>query len=489
MVTSGDWLVPRLENSPFLDKPPLLYWLSAVSFEIFGVSDASARLPIFLSALLCLGITYAQTRRAFGKPAAQMAAVVLASSPLFFGLGQLLTMDMLLTSCTTAGMAAVWCGIRDHDRRWIYAGYAATALGVLAKGPIAAALIWLPIVLYAAVKRDFGVVRQCLQWRGLVGVAVICAPWFLLVNARVDGFLANFWWHHHVERFLNPWRHREPAWFYAPVALVGVFPWSILWLLTPKAAGAAVEEVRHHPTSAYLLLCALVPFVLFSLSSSKLIPYVLPGIPPLAALIGTVYHRILERAAPALLSRGGTLFAVAGGAALACGLLFYVWVPHWRIPILRPLLTIGGASVVAAGVLAHNQAGRARFGFALTSLLLGLTALLFFVESGRADLAKDYRALSRTARSDTPAGSTLLSIGGYRPAVDFYFGRQAEVLQKSDESRLQGIWQGTKPVTAFVPAGDVAHLQQILPGVRLIARDRHAAVIANTTDPQLREPR
>lgn len=487
MVASGDWLVPRLERSPFLDKPPLLYWLSALSFEIFGVSDASARLPIFLSALLCLALTYTQSKRAFSKPAARMAVVVLASSPLFFGLEQLLTMDMLLTACTTAGMAAVWRGVRDDDRRWIYVGYLATALGVLAKGPIAVLLVWLPILLYAAAQRDFAVARQCLQWRGIVGLIALCAPWFLLVNARVAGFLADFWWHHHVERFLNPWHHREPAWFYAPVALVGLFPWSVLWLLAPEAARAAVTDVRRHATSTYLVLCILVPFVLFSVSSSKLIPYVLPAIPPLAVLIGAVYHRILQRAAPTLLARGGILFAVAGSAALVCGLVFFIWVPHWRIPILRPLLTLGGASVVAAGVLARIQSGRARFGLALTSLLVGLTAILFFVETGRAELAKHYRALSLAARCETPAGAALLSFGGYRPAVDFYFGRQAEVVDESDESHLQAIWKGAKPVTAFVPAGDIERLQQILPGVRLIARDRHAAVIANTTDAQRRE--
>jgi len=189
MFHSGNWLVPYLGTEAFLDKPPLLYWLSALSFHFLGVTDAAARMPIFVAALCCMAIVFSFARRSFGSETAWLSVAVLASSPLFFAFGQLLTMDMLLTLWTTAGMAAVWLGTRSGGKAWIRLAYVVSAVGVLTKGPVALVLIWLPGFLYFAVRRDFRFLEHWFDWLGGALFIAICVPWFWLVNAKEPGFL------------------------------------------------------------------------------------------------------------------------------------------------------------------------------------------------------------------------------------------------------------------------------------------------------------
>ncbi len=479
MLETGDWIVPHLEAKAFLDKPPLLYWLSAVSFRVFGVGDASARLPVFVAALCCLLIVFHQARKLFDRDTAWISAAILASSPLFFGMEELLTMDMPLTLWTTAGMAAVWLGSRQDGKRWIQLAYGASAFGVLTKGPIAVVLIWLPAFIYFVGRRDLGPLRYWWDWVAGAVFVLICAPWFWLVNAREAGFISNFLWHHHLERFLNPWHHREPFWFFLPVALVGVLPWSILWIFDPRRSWSVLTDLPRRPEVSYLVLCAAVPFLIFSASSSKLIPYLLPSIPPLAILMGIFYRRLLESRCPAVLSRGGVCFAVAGAATLACGLLFLAWEPHWRVPILRPLLILGGSALLVTGMLSRSLVTNGFRAGALTALLLGTASLLFVIQAGRGGLAKNYRALSMAAHRQLPKDTVIWSVGGYYPAVDFYLQRELPSVSTEDVSTLEDVWKGAHPLAIFVPGRNLAAVRAALPGGRIIAQQRSAAVIYN----------
>ncbi len=479
MLETGDWIVPHLEAKAFLDKPPLLYWLSAFSFRILGVGDASARLPVFFAALGCLAIVFVQARKLFDRDTAWISIAILASSPLFFGMEELLTMDMLLTFWTTAGMAAVWLGSRRGGKRWIQLAYLVSAFGVLTKGPIAVVLIWLPAFVYLVGRRELGSTRYWLDWAAAVAFILICAPWFLLVNAREAGFVSNFLWHHHIERFAHPWHHGEPFWFFLPVALVGMFPWSALWIFDLKRSWSMLTELPRRPEVSYLLLCAAVPLVIFSASSSKLIPYLLPSIPPLAILMGIFYRRLLDSRCPAVLSRGGLSFAVAGAATLACGLLFLAWEPHWRAPILRPLLILGGSAVLVAGSLSKILVGNRFRAGALASLMLGTASLLFMIQVGRGDLAKNYRALSLEANRQLPHDTVIWSVGGYFPAVDFYLGRELHSVSTGDVGTLRRAWESAQPTALFVPSRNVEAVRAVLPTGRIIAQQREAAVIYN----------
>ncbi len=479
MFESGDWIVPQLGSAVFLDKPPLLYWLSALSFHFFGVGDASARLPIFLAALGCLAVTFEFSRRLFGSSTAWLSVTLLASCPLFFGLAELLTMDMLLTFWTMAGMAAVWFAIQGENPAWVRFTYLVSAFGVLTKGPIAVVLIWCPAILFLSWHKQLAMVRRLWDWRGLALFALLCAPWFLLVETRQPGFIANFLWHHHVERFVAPWHHREPVWFFAPVLIVGLLPWSVLWLLDPRRSWSEIVSLSRLSAGAYLFFCAACPLIVFSMSSSKLIPYVLPSVPPLAIALGVVYRRHLDTAATTFLPRAGGLVAISGFVALACGLLFVVWVPHWRVPTLRPLLLFGGCALMATGLMVRFLAARGSSIDALAALLVSVAVLLLMIQTGRGELAGNFRELASIVREELPAATKVISAVGYQPGIDFYLGRQIETVESGAVEHLRNSWDGSGPVAVLVSSSDVERVMSVLRGGKIVGRQRHSVLVFN----------
>lgn len=147
MLETGSWIVPTLDGQPYLDKPPLLYWLVASSYRLLGVSVFVSRLAAMLAAGLTIGIVFRWCRSVAGIEAGIMAAVMLAAMPDFFYRAPMLTMNGLLALTTTASMAAGYRALsreRFHSGWWI-ASAVACGVGFMTKGPIALALVVGPL--------------------------------------------------------------------------------------------------------------------------------------------------------------------------------------------------------------------------------------------------------------------------------------------------------------------------------------------------------
>ena len=150
MIQHGDWITPRLQGEPYLEKPPLLYWLTAVSFQLFGVHDWAARLPPALAVHGCILVLYFLGRRGFGEATAFRGALMLSLAPGFMSIGRLLLIDGVLTFCTTLALFSAFEAVRGSRLRWGWWLLSAVAcgLGVLSKGPVALALLAPPFVLH-----------------------------------------------------------------------------------------------------------------------------------------------------------------------------------------------------------------------------------------------------------------------------------------------------------------------------------------------------
>lgn len=175
MLVRGDWVVPHLQGEPYLDKPPLLYWLVVLSYKLFGVHDWAARLVPALAVHLTILLTYLFGRRLLGERAAVRGAVLLALAPGLAGMARLLVLDGLLTLWVTLGLFA--------GRRGLLTACAiACGVGVLTKGPVAVVLVVVPILLHQWLTTG----RIEMRW-GAVGrfagvVALINAPWYVAVS-------------------------------------------------------------------------------------------------------------------------------------------------------------------------------------------------------------------------------------------------------------------------------------------------------------------
>ncbi len=147
MFERGEWVVPYLQGEPYLDKPPLLYWLIEASYAVFGVKVWAARLVPALAVHGCVLLVYFLGRRSVGERAALWGALGLSLAPGFLSMGRLLLLDSLLTLWTTLALFSVFESVRGDRLRWGWWLLASLAcgLGVLTKGPVALVLLLPPL--------------------------------------------------------------------------------------------------------------------------------------------------------------------------------------------------------------------------------------------------------------------------------------------------------------------------------------------------------
>ena len=319
MTILGDYVVPHLNFVRYFEKPPLLYWVTALSYKAFGVSEWSFRLPNAIAALLIVLAVYWFAARRFSEKAAFLASVMLVSSFGFFAMTHIVTIDMLFSFLLFAALLSFYEFYSSTRKRFLYLFFGALALAVLAKGPAAIVLLVATMVLFLLAERRLSFLKEMASARGFVIFAAIAVPWFVLVCAREKEFFQFFFFDQNLTRFLTTEHNRSgPPYYFFPVLFGGLFPWSIF---LPRAV---VRLWKSHEVRLLFIWSGVV-FLFFSASGSKLPPYILPIFPALAVILACLFEREWARNIRWLheIVVYGLFFAVvAGGAlALAAGLL------------------------------------------------------------------------------------------------------------------------------------------------------------------------
>jgi 4-amino-4-deoxy-L-arabinose transferase-like glycosyltransferase len=336
MLARGDFVVPYLEGEPYLDKPPLFYWLVAAAYRVFGVGPGSARLVPALALHGTVLLVYLFGRRRFGERAALWGALGLALAPGFLGMGRLLVLDGLLTFWVTLGLFAAYETVRGErfGRGWWALSAVACGLGVLTKGPVALVLVAPPLWLHRRLGGPGLAVSRRAAAAYLAVVTAVALPWYVAVCVRRPEFAYTFLWEHHVLRFLAPFAHEHGVWFYGPVLLAGLFPATLLTLPFVRFLGSAEPAAVRRRTAdlGFLLLAGGWCVLFFTLSACKLPTYVLPAFPPLALALGWyLAGSRWDHARPAYAVAGGTFALLA-----VSHLVVLPWYASYRSPVTRP---------------------------------------------------------------------------------------------------------------------------------------------------------
>jgi 4-amino-4-deoxy-L-arabinose transferase-like glycosyltransferase len=501
-----DWLIPHLNLLPYLEKPPLVYWLTALSLGGLGATELAARLPVALSALGGVFLAYGLGRAFWGPAAGLFSAVVLATSAGFVALGRILTLDMTFSLTLNLAVGLGYLALRrPRPGTWLWA-YLALALAVLTKGPVAlvlAGLIWgLGVFLQPGVvpapaggrEPQAGTAgpgwwssrrrawRPLVQPRGWVLLAALVLPWFACVEWRYPGFLRFFILEQHFGRFLTPAIHPAPFYYYVPVLAGLMLPWSFLlpWALISR---------RRDPHRVFLLLWAAVVLVFFSLSRGKLVPYVLPALTPLALLLGRALADL--RDAWRFEEDRGLKHSLLAWAGVGCGLtVLYFWPPAALsrelakaapfTPVLLPGLLVFDLTPLA-GLLWR------RVGLLLLGALL-LSALVPPVID-TVSLSRSPREVGRAVKSHWQPGAALVGVNLYSQAVSFYSGQIFHLLPLRNELdfgrrlrpgsglffanlRDMAVFAASRPRTLFyLELKEVPELKMAVPGkMRRLAR-------------------
>jgi 4-amino-4-deoxy-L-arabinose transferase-like glycosyltransferase len=339
MLERGDWIVPTLQGEPYLDKPPLLYWLVMLSYSVFGPSAAAARLVPALAVHAAVLATYLLGRRSLGERPALWGAVLLAVSPGFMGVGRLLLLDGLLSLWVTLGLLTAFEAVRTGRLKWGWWLVAALAcgLGVLTKGPIAVLLVAAPLAAYrwlmtAAPVRPAA--ARVAGWAAFAALALaVNVPWYAAACLSRPEFAGYFFWKHNVQRFLTPFDHLEPFWYYAPLLFAGLLPGTVvLYGFVRHLLSGGEAATGRPPEMGFWLLAGGWCVLFFSLSGSKLPTYILPAFPALSLALGVYLARVRWSDGP--LWRGTVVAAAALLLALHAGGL--PWYAEMRSPLWKP---------------------------------------------------------------------------------------------------------------------------------------------------------
>ncbi len=312
MLASGDWVTPRLNGVKFFDKPPLLYWMSALCFQLFGVGEGAARLPSALAAMASVFGAYLLGRRMFGPRAGLLGAAILATTVSWPILGRVVLTDMLVSSLVFLALAFWWIGARQSQARaqgWaFFAFWTALALGVLAKGPVAVILVMGTLGAYVILSGEWGSLRKMRWLPGVIWATLLAAPWFFVVQSRNPEYFKAFWIDQNFGRFLGTLAEQDhangPLYFFEWMPGL-LFPWTLFAIpalfvgwkkLFPTRDPNGLKTRSETSRAALFLVCgALAAPLFFSLSSSKLVTYIFPIVPMMAVALGGYFESLLRR--------------------------------------------------------------------------------------------------------------------------------------------------------------------------------------------------
>jgi 4-amino-4-deoxy-L-arabinose transferase-like glycosyltransferase len=435
MVATGDWVTPRLNAIKYFEKPPLQYWATAAADELLGEHAWTARLWAALTGACGVLLTWWLGRRVYGSRVGHLAALVQAGSLLYLGLARITTLDMGL--CFTLQIAMTGLVLLAHEHGAARSRRAAIILGLgvalafLSKGLVGILIPGAVAALYVPLSRDWALPLRARPWWTLAALSLIAAPWVFIVSGRNPEFARFFFIHEHFQRFLTRAHDRwEPDWFFIPVLLVGFMPWTTL---LPGIAVHAWRACRAADRVALVLtIWAAFVFAFFSLSQSKLIPYILPMFPALALLAG---GRLVQMESRRLARHFWLVCAVWVSIALAAMTL-------WQLrhaPFMRAfaeqleeattsvVLELAGAMLLAgltAGVAAALAARRGALA-AVCMAALGAVSLVGVGLYSAQYLPRTQRIaeLVRRARPLLGKDTQFYCVGDYEQSIPFYLQR------------------------------------------------------------------
>ncbi|OHE71390.1 MAG: hypothetical protein A2007_02780 [Verrucomicrobia bacterium GWC2_42_7] len=290
MVVSGDWVTPRLNGVLYFEKPPLFYWMQAAAIKVGGLGESTLRLSNSLLGLLGCLITYAFGAYIFNRRIGLYAGFILGTSMMFFVLSQIITLDMAVSVFVTMALFAFIAGEKSRGlgrRLFFWLFYASMAFATLSKGLIGFLIPCTIVFMWTVFLGRWREIKKYYLISGGVIFFAIATPWHILCAMKNPSFAWYYFINEHFLRYLTPGHARvKPWWFFIMTFAVGSFPWLVF---LPQSIGYAIKRVKKisEERKIFLFLSLWIVFVIafFSISKSKLIPYILPTMPPFALII------------------------------------------------------------------------------------------------------------------------------------------------------------------------------------------------------------
>ncbi|MBY0358359.1 MAG: glycosyltransferase family 39 protein [Candidatus Obscuribacterales bacterium] len=437
MLERGDFLTPYLNYKPWFDKPIFTYWLIIGSYKLFGVSELAARLPGALCGISLVLFLYFFARQFMSKRPALLSALVLVSMPMFLIVGHMSLTDMPLCCLVWLATGSLLVGSTRQSRLILWLGYLFAGLGLLCKGPLAAFLIGLNLLIFLALtNRSLAQLWQSLKkldcLPGIIIALAVALPWYVTETVITKGaFFQHFFLNENINRAMGAVDHKASFWYYLPVVLGGAFPWTILLFAFLPYSFRFWR--RQNPLTERLAALGLFSFLMITLFLSilptKLVTYILPVYPGLALFMGSSLHKLMRLKNPRQYVWTGVLLFVVAATAL-----FYINFAKSKLPPLPDLLS-GMLLVVCLAYLAYTLFLWRRQSYVALNILLSsaIFSCAVLVPSGL-KLGYDMKCADfhRLIRQVGEQNINPLLVGRRNPSAMFYLRKQINFLPSAE---------------------------------------------------------
>ena len=289
MLQEQSYVTPLLHGQPFYHKPPLMYWLTMLGYQCFGISDWSARLVTGLIGVSTIMLIFWGTLAFLGRHVAFLSGMVLCLLPKYIYQARMVGMDGLLALCVVGGLIFAYraiCSPEIKKSDWLLSAVFC-GLGIMTKGPLALVLMVPPTVVFRFLDPRFARI-SLLSWLQF-GCVVVCLalPWYVAMFWQNRQLGWESLWFHNVQRFVEPFDHQEPFWYYLPGLLFGLLPWSLVLIpFVLSLLRKPSSNPSRSPAQGFFALALLWFVLFFSCSGCKRDIYLLPGLPLFAVVVG-----------------------------------------------------------------------------------------------------------------------------------------------------------------------------------------------------------
>ncbi len=445
------WWTPHYNGAMWFDKPPVTYWLVGLSMTLFGANDFAARLPMALATIALAWVVARLAWRLYPASGTTpfWAALVFGTSAQTLNLSRACVTDMLLALCLTSALLGAWRWLNTGRRQAALGLGIAVGIGTLVKGPVAIVLVGAQILLYLLISRQARRLASPLVWAALVLSLAVAAPWYVgMAHLHGQFFIQSFLEAQNVTRYVKA-EHAATSgpFFFVPVALVALLPWTLASVpavvSSCKRVKLQLAEIRESQAAfssnagaqspdLFALLWAVLVFLFFSASQSKLITYIYPLVPLVACVAGYWVAEVCERVTAAFLSLAMLVLVFTG--YVGAGVFLHEPGTYLALGILA--IFVAAAWAFASGFAKSLDAlsGRA-YTLRFVVPALGLALLLPIASLSRYWLNPDPKTISAeraaqiAARAARP-GDLIYCLVFNKPSVVYYSHHTVEFTDK-----------------------------------------------------------
>jgi 4-amino-4-deoxy-L-arabinose transferase-like glycosyltransferase len=430
MLVTGDYITPHLNGVKYFEKPPLFYWLQALSIKIFGVNEFAASLVNTIMAIGSALWTYIISRKIYGRVSAWISSLIFATSGLVFALTRLVTLDMSLTFFLTGslGLFLLATGSSCSTKRTSYLlmMYSLAACAVMTKGLIGIVFLGMIITVWISIYREWYNLKTYHIFSGGLIFLLLVLPWHILVQLKNPEFFRFYFFEQHFLRYFTEYASRtQKSWFLPIVTLSGLYPWTVF---LPQAMTLSfprnMTEFKESRDTVFLLLWITIIYIFYTFSNSKLIPYILPIFPPIAILLGRFFAHFWQTLNCKEISAGFYTLIILNLILISAALVATIFIDFNEHAITKQELYLVAVIITLSTIAIYAFYNKTRTSVSCTILIITTSVLWLYLSPKMPVINRQsIKPLINILQQKLTPTNEIICYGTYYQDLPFYLQR------------------------------------------------------------------